>query len=267
MDRSGAIAFLTQTYRSLAEQSDLSPNNPAVNQGLGALVATLQRWQAAGFGATLVEEPALAEIACELPRLCGQAECEMEKWWCRRILQSVCPGVQALEAFWYRDNYRELCEAEYRMIADRPAGRFAFLGSGALPMTAILLCQEHPDIEMACVDSDGEACELAQKLVKWLNLAERVTVHEMRAEDYAPRGDEIVVCASLLQAPGLYPALEKAGATRLMIRDAEGVYRFCYQPAMLPERGFVERARSPLSPTRINTSRYLEAVEGPVAAV
>src|SRR5688572_15334267 len=81
MDRSGAIAFLTQIYRSLAGQSDLSPNNPAVNQGLGTLVATLQRWQAADFGSDLAEEPRLAEIAQQLPRLCGAAECEMEKWW------------------------------------------------------------------------------------------------------------------------------------------------------------------------------------------
>ena len=260
MDRFDAIAFLTQTYGSLARQTDLSPNNPVVNQGLSALVATLQRWQADGFGADLVEEPCLAEVARQLPRLCGAAECEMEKWWCRRILQSVCPGVQALEAFWYLDNYRELCEAEYRMVAQLKAGRFAFLGSGALPMTAIILCQDHPDIEMRCIDSDGEACELAQKLIQWLNLADRVTVHEMRAEDYTPRRDEIVICASLLRAPGLFPALAKAGATRLMVRDAEGVYRFCYRPAALPETGFVEHARAPLSPKRINTSRYLEAV-------
>jgi Nicotianamine synthase protein len=261
MDRSEAIAFLTQTYRSLAGQKDLSPNNPAVNQGLGTLVATLQRWQAAGFGAELADEPDLAEVAEHLPRLCGVAECEMEKWWCRRILQSVCPGVQALEAFWYLENYRELCRAEYSLVADAKARRFAFLGSGALPMTAILLAQEHPDIEMRCVDTDAEACELSRRLIQWLNLADRVTVHEMRAEDYQPPLDEIVICASLLQAPALFPALEKAGARRLMLRDAEGVYRFCYRPAVLPQRGFVERRRAPLSPKRINTSRYLETAK------
>jgi hypothetical protein len=264
MDKSRAIAFLTQTHRSLAGQKDLSPNNPAVNQGLGALIATLQGWQAAGFGADLIEEPGLADVAQHLPRLCGAAECEMEKWWCRRILQSVCPGVQALEAFWYLENYRELCRTEYRMVAGSKARRFAFLGSGALPMTAILLVQDHPDIEMRCIDSDSEACELSQKLIQWLKLADRVTVHQMRAEDYQPRHDEVVVCASLLQAPGLYPALERAGARRLMVRDAEGVYRFCYRPAALPKRGFVERARAPLSPKRINTSRYLEVVESTV---
>lgn len=263
MDTTGAIAFLTATYSALASQEDLSPNNPCVNRGLGALVATLQQWQAAGFGADLAEEPALCEVARELPLICGKAECEMEKWWARRILESVCPGVQALEAFWYLENYRELCQAEHDLV-DRPkAGRFAFLGSGALPMTAILLAQDNPDIEVDCVDYDGEACELAERIIGRLHLSDRLTVRQMPAEDYQSRGDEIVICASLLQAPGLFPRLERAGARRLIVRDAEGVYRFCYRPAALPERFYVERARAALSPRRINTSRYLEAVHGP----
>lgn len=261
MDMSQAIAFLTATYSALASQEDLSPNNPCVNRGLGALVATLQQWQAEGFGADLIEEPALQEVARGLPLICGKAECEMEKWWSRRILESVCPGVQALDAFWYLENYRELCRAEHDLL-DRPrTGHFAFLGSGALPMTAILLAQDHPDIEVDCIDYDGEACELAERVIRRLNLSERVSVHAMRAEDYRPRRDGIVICASLLHAPRLFPLLEKAGARRLIVRDAEGVYRFCYRPAALPERFYVERARAGLSARRINTSRYLEAVE------
>jgi hypothetical protein len=104
MDTSRAIAFLTDIYSDLAGQEDLSPNNPCVNRSLGALVGALQQWQADGFGADLVDEPDLAEIARGLPVICGKAECEMEKWWSRRILESVCPGVQALEAFWYVEN-------------------------------------------------------------------------------------------------------------------------------------------------------------------
>ena len=80
-------------------------------------------------------------------------------------------------------------------------------------------------------------------------------------EDYRPRPDETIICASLLRAPGLFAALQERRARRLIIRDAEGPYRFCYRPATLPARGFVERAKSPLSAQRINTSRYFEARE------
>ncbi len=259
MDRSRAIDFLTATYQSLARQQDLSPNNPTVNQRLSTLVATLQSWQADGFGEGLAHEPCLAEVAQQLPRLCAIAECEMEKWWSRRVLQSPCRAAQALEAFWYLENYRELCAAELDLLGSEGGGRFAFLGTGALPMTAILLAQSDPAIELRCVDCDGEACELAEQLISRLGLAERITICETRAESFAPAQDETVICASLLRAPGLFTALHEAGARRLVIRDAEGVYRFCYRPADLPGAGFVERGRACPSPKRINTSRYFES--------
>ena len=259
MHQADAIAFLKATHRTLAEQEDLSPNNPEVNNCLGALVATLRSWQAAGFGADLSDHPDLADVAALLPQLCAAAEAEMEKWWCRRILADPCPGAQALAAFWYLDEYRALCRSELALLGDRRAECFAFLGSGALPVTAILLAQTAPDICVECVDRDGEACELAARLIALLGLAGRVKVSEGDARDYRPSTEETLICASLLHAPGLYARLADANAERLLIRDAEGAYRFCYRPAPLPGRGFVERAKSPISTRRINTSRYFEA--------
>ena len=258
MYQADAIAFLKATHRTLAEQEDLSPNNPEVNNCLGALVATLRAWQAAGFGAELADHPDLADIAAGLPRLCAAAEAEMEKWWCRKILADPCPGAQALAAFWYLDEYRALCRSELALLGDRRAERFAFLGCGALPVTAILLAQTAPGICVECVDRNGEACELAAGLIALLGLAGRVKVSEGDARDYRPSAEETLICASLLHAPGLYARLADANAERLVIRDAEGAYRFCYRPAPLPGRGFVERAKSPISTRRINTSRYFE---------
>jgi Nicotianamine synthase protein len=260
MDRSRATLFLTTTYRSLARQQDLSPNNPAINRSLRALVATLQSWQAAGFGAELVEEPCLAEVSRGLPELCAAAECAMEKWWSRRVLESPCPAAQVLEAFWYLENYRELCAAEHELVGHGCGGRFAFLGSGALPMTALILAKADPLLEMRCIDCDGEACELAERITRRLGLAERITIWESRAEHFAPREGETVICASLLRAPGLFAALLRGGVKRLLVRDAEGVYRFCYRRAELPGAGFIERGRARPSPKRINTSRYFEAI-------
>jgi hypothetical protein len=264
MHQADAIAFLKATHRTLTEQEDLSPNNPEVNNCLGALVATLRAWQAAGFGAELSDHPDLADVAAGLPRLCAGAEVEMEKWWCRKILADPCPGAQALAAFWYLDEYRALCQSELALLGDRRAERFAFLGSGALPLTAILLAQSGPGICVECVDRDGEACELAARLIALLGLADQVAVTEGDARDYRPSSEATLICASLLNAPGLYTRLSDARAERLLIRDAEGPYRFCYRPAPLPGRGFIERAKSPMSTRRINTSRYFEATGAPI---
>jgi hypothetical protein len=259
MPQSDAIAFLNTIHDTLASQTDLSPNNPKVNSCLSCLVATLQSWQRSGYGETLADQPDFAGLAQALPGLCAKAECEMEKWWCRRILASECPGMQALTAFWYLDNYEELCETELQLLGERGTCRFAFLGSGALPLTAILLAQRCPDTDVTCVDCDGDACELAQDLVALLGLSERVAVKDVEARAYWPQAGETIICASLLNAPGLFDHLSTAGAQKLIVRDAEGPYRFCYRPARLPGDEYIERAKSPLSPERINTSRYFEA--------
>jgi hypothetical protein len=258
MTQADAITFLKDARDTLARQSDLSPENPAVNRCLSRLVATLRAWQTAGFGTDLADAPELADVARDLPALCARAECEMEKWWCRRILASDCPGAQALAAFWYLDAYEALCRAELQLLQIQPADGFAFLGSGALPVTAILLAQRCPEMRITCVDSDGEACELAERLFRLPGLAGRVAVKEIEAETYRPEPEETVICASLLQAPGLYEHLHARQIHRLIVRDAEGPYRFCYRPAPLPRHGYVERAKSAACPERINTSRYFE---------
>jgi hypothetical protein len=258
MTQADAIAFLNTARDTLARQSDLSPDNPHVNTCLRGLVATLQRWQRAGFGETLADLPALAGAARDLPALCGKAECEMEKWWARRILASDCPGAQALAAFWYLDAYEALCRAELRLIGDSATGEFVFLGSGALPVTAILLAGSAPRGRVICIDCDGEACELAARLVALLGLSERVTMIAAEAQSYCPAPDATVICASLLQAPSLFEHLRERRTRRLIVRDAEGAYRFCYRQARLPGGYYAERAKSRPSPERINTSRYFE---------
>ena len=147
------------------------------------------------------------------------------------------------------------------MLGKRRAARFAFLGSGALPVTAILIARDCAETRVVCVDCDGEACELAERLIALLGLSASIEVASSDAEDYPSAPDETIICASLLRAPGLFAALQDRRARRLIIRDAEGPYRFCYRPAMLPDRDFVERAKSPVSSARINTSRYFEARE------
>ena len=259
MAHTEAAAFLNAIHDTLACQSDLSPENPKVNSCLSQLVATLQEWQQCGYGSDLADHPDFTELACTLPDLCARAECEMEKWWCRRILANDCKGVQALAAFWYLDNYEALCRAELQLLGDRRETCFAFLGSGALPLTAIVLAQQAPDMEVTCVDCDGEACMMAQELVSLLGLSRQIMIENADARAYRTSADETIICASLLDAPGVFSHLDSCNVKRLILRDAEGPYRFCYRPARLPGPEFIERSKSALSAERINTSRYFEA--------
>lgn len=256
MNQTDAIVFLKDIYRTLAHQSDLSPDNPQVNRCLGQLVATLRQWQSNGFGHKLADHPELAHIAEALPQLCAKAECEMEKWWCRQILASDCPGAQALAAFWYLDEYAALCRSELQLVGENARRGFAFLGSGALPVTAIMLAKSCPDARISCVDCDEDSCALSEKLLQLLGLSGRIEVKSAHAEHYEARPDETLICASLLDAPSLFELLPERRVRHLIIRDAEGPYRFCYRPARLPGAAYAELAKSEISHERINTSRY-----------
>lgn len=255
--RETATAYLNDTFRILCNQTDLSPNNDIVTRQLRGLVATLGEWHRTGFGAGLADDPALAEARKALPELCAAAEHELEKWWCRKALASVAPE-DVLAGFWYLPNYLSLCRAEADLTDYDALCEAAFLGCGALPMTAIVLARSHEDARLCCIDADAEACALAAQLVRKLKLNHRITIHHGRAETWEPTPGATVICASLLHAPGLYGHLAACGSSRLLVRDVEGVYCWLYHPAELPSAYFLERARTAMSPKRINITRYFE---------
>ncbi len=262
MDRPSAIFFLDDTYRTLNDQTDLSPDNRLVTQRLHGLVATLRDWHAKGIHGELADAPELLEARCGLPSLCAVAECAMEKWWCRKALAGKAPE-RVLEDFWYMDNYRSLCRAECNLVGPDIGRDVVFLGCGALPLSAILLARANANMRLICVDADAEACDLATALVRAIGLDGRICVDHGRAEDYFVASDAIIICASLLDAPGLPSHLAACGTARLLVRDVEGVYRWLYSPAKLLGPAFRECARTAPSSERINISRYFRAVGDP----
>lgn len=252
--RETAIAYLNETVSTLRRQDDLSPDNPTITDCLRHLVGTLRAWHQADFGAGLAHQPALAEARTDLPRLCGDAECQLEKWWCRKALASDAPA-RVLSEFWYLPNYLSLRDAETALAGREALRDGVFLGCGALPLTAILLAQADERMRLRCVDADAEACELAEALIGALGLQDRIAVIHTRAEASEVPGGATVICASLLDAPGLYAHLAASGAARLLVRDVEGVFQWLYRPAEPPGPPFRQRAKTAPSPARINITR------------
>lgn len=258
--RETAITYLKTTTRTLHAQSDLSPDNVTVTHSLSRLVRILTTWHHVGFGDDLADAPELARVRTELPRLCAEAEYELEAWWCRRTLASDAPA-DTLAEFWYLANYRSLCQAETALAGPERLREAVFLGCGALPLSAILMAQADERTCLRCIDADAQACDLAAALVRALALDGRIVVENARAESCkVPRG-ATVICASLLDAPGLYAHLATCGAARLLIRDVEGVYQWLYRPAPLPGSGFRQYTRTAAAPERINITRDFETVQ------
>src|SRR5262245_13756701 len=114
--RAEAISLVLNAYDTLSLQHDLSPNNKIVTRTLTAFIGFLKTEFAREWAHDLPDDPALAEAAEHLPRLCGLAEAEMEKWWARRLLAQVDLSFASLKAFWYYENYHHLLEAELPLL-------------------------------------------------------------------------------------------------------------------------------------------------------
>jgi hypothetical protein len=248
-----AVHAIQQSYDLLSGEQDLSPKNEAVTRSLTALVRTLTQCQSPELTSFLLTTPELERARRQLPDLCGQAECEMEKYWARRFIAG---NARDLEEFWYFPEYKELCRAETALFENYSFDRISFLGSGALPMTAFFLAQQYPDLPIVCVDYDPEACDLAQQLCDKLGLGDRVTIKCMDATKYQPVRNELAVCASLLEEKeAIYNRLDKYNCA-LIVRDSEGPYRYLYKAAVLPEACFREVSKTEINARRINTSRF-----------
>jgi hypothetical protein len=248
-----AVKAIQQSYSLLSKEQDLSPKNEAVTESLTNLVRTLTQCQEPALTKFLLTTPELEREREQLPDLCGQAECEMEKYWARRFIAGK---ACALEDFWYFPEYKELCLAEVDLFKKHDFDRISFLGSGALPMTAFFLAQQCPDLQIVCVDFDKEACDLAQQLCDKLGLSDRLTIKCMDAVKYEPVKNELAVCASLLEGKeAVYNHLDKHNCA-LIVRDSEGPYQYLYKAAVLPEACFREISKTKIDAHRINTSRF-----------
>lgn len=249
-----ATHAIQNSHHLLSTESDLSPNNGKITEALTHLVRTLTCCQCSAMTECLLAAQHLQREKEQLPELCGKAECEMEKYWTRKLLSSE---QLCLRDFWYISEYEALCKAEAELIGNKRYDRITFLGSGALPLTAIMLAEMFPQSHVNCVDMDAEACTLSYALIEKAGLGARISVLQQDAATYMPQGNELVICAALLQnAEVVYEHILLHPECDLIVRDSEGVYRFLYREAKLPDIRFVEIGKTTLDTRRINTSRY-----------
>lgn len=104
----------------------------------------------------------------KLIELCGEAEGLLESHY-SAILGAFENPIEHLSIFPYYQNYIKLSLLEYTMLARHAAtlpSRVAFIGSGPLPMTSIVLAMRHlPATRFVNYDMDSDANELGKRLI------------------------------------------------------------------------------------------------------
>jgi SAM-dependent methyltransferase len=193
----GPAVTLHRLYRQLAAQASLAPG-PVVDALFGRLVdlvttASLPAVQ------RLVDDPVVQAIQPRLHQLCARAETELESAWAERVMASDQP-CEELERFPYYGNYGQLTRLEWYAIGGvttcRPR-RVAFVGSGPLPLSAMLLARDY-GVTVTSYDRDPGAVEQGRRLAAALGLA-GLTFHRAdacRCPDL--RGYDVVILAALV---------------------------------------------------------------------
>ncbi|GFS38934.1 nicotianamine synthase 3 [Actinidia rufa] len=154
------------------------------------------------------------EIRSKLIRLCGEAEGLLETHF-SSLLGSLDNPLDNLNLFPYFSNYLKLSHLEFTILrrhlaASACPARAAFVGSGPLPLTSIVLAKNHlPTTAFHNYDIDPLANSLASRLVETdPDLSKHMFFHTTNILDVYNR----------YMAPGAI----------LMIRSAHGARAFLY---------------------------------------
>jgi nicotianamine synthase len=163
------IVALYDELERLAAESELEPGDPT--DGLFAGLVDLCAHRSEPDAAAVLADPRVRAAAGRLRRLCAEGEFRLERSWAHRISAATDPERE-FAAFPYLDNYRALTALELNTIAGlRPGhpepGRVCVLGSGPLPLTALLIARTL-GATVEAVDLDPEATGLAGDVLRRL---------------------------------------------------------------------------------------------------
>lgn len=126
-----------------------------------------------------------------LQQRCMEAECEMEKYWAQRVIDSGSPE-ETLKDFPYYNNYQRLTALEWANMSQfyKPQDRAKalFVGGGSLPLTSIVLAEKH-QVESTIIDFDLEAVANSTQLLNRLGLSDRVRIHYADGQTFNGYGD------------------------------------------------------------------------------
>ncbi len=242
----------------IEQETDLSPHNPNVNRILSSLVTYLSHIENCGECSYMPFE-ALTKEAVKLPKLCGEAECMMEKFWATHFMSKKQVTQETLKEFWYYNNYKALWDLEKDLIETSAKDKtLVFLGSGAMPFTAYFAAWSGYNV--ICIDFDKEACALSKSLIQKLGLEKQIQVIQHDATTFAFTKEHFVICASLIEGKeSLYQALFERGIENFAVRDAEGAYKFLYAPSPRPAMDtYIEIAQTVPNEQCINTLRLFK---------
>lgn len=212
---------------ALAAEPSLSPN-PTTNRLFSELVSLTADTDEITTREVLMDSRVQDRIP-HLRRLCAKGEGKLESHWAERIVASANPQ-EVLEEFPYIENYRQLVNLEVlaMQMGGKMPERLLFIGSGPMPLTSLLLANEH-GIKVDNLDIDKKAAQQGEAVAKSLG---------QQADMAFGVGDIFSMSAKQLQT---YDAVYVAALAGLTREEKERVFRHL---AVHVKEGCIAVARS-----------------------
>lgn len=113
----------------------------------------------------------------DIQEICSSAESLLEKFYAKRILVADNPK-QEITLFPYYENYEALTRLEFENASfckKSAIQKCLFVGGGSLPLTALLLAQNH-DCKVIVLEKEAEPVALSRKIVRALGLEENIEI-------------------------------------------------------------------------------------------
>lgn len=223
MSKKAIVKLIDETYNILKQQKDYSPKNMTVNLALGRFVETLleKNKSSKSYCNKVMSDEKVAPFIDSLRNMCQKAECEMESFWAKYFENTPDLSFSCLKDFWYYKQYKQIIKNESSMIETHSLNikNVAFIGSGPLPMSAIIL-NNRKNINIDLIDRDNLAIERSKKICEKLCSSCHLFCESAINIDYK-KYDLVFVASMVEDKIALFNKLYNDDVKYIIVRDAE----------------------------------------------
>ncbi len=172
-------------------------------------------------------------------------ECQVEK----KKAFELCQSGSGIDQYFFCSDYKNLIHLEWSLLIKNaaklsyttPDARCAFLGSGAIPISAIIL-SDYLSKPVACIDTDAQANAMARAFLEKEQLCHKVETHDSLAEEFDYTGFDLAVIASLIKPKDkVLRKLADDNVSSILIRTVDSAFSPIYEPVdedMLEAHGY-----------------------------
>ncbi|XP_019179321.1 PREDICTED: nicotianamine synthase-like [Ipomoea nil] len=241
MNNQQVVEVVLELYQQISRLESLKPSKD-VNMLFTKLVTSCLAADEAAIDVSKLCSDT-QEMRSHLIKLCGEAEALLETHYSAHLACLENP-LQNLHLFPYFDNYIKLCHLEFTILTQhltKCPTRFAFVGSGPMPLTSIILAMDHfTHSHFHNYDIDPIANALASRLVgSHPGLSPRMFFHTSDIMDVTSdlKDYEVVFLAALVGMDDEkeekasivhHLATYMAPGALLVLRSAHGARAFLY---------------------------------------